>query len=76
MTAASISVERLTPEEAAEHVPQSAEWIRTQLRAGNLEGSKVGGRWVTTLEAIDALVQRGSNSTRRRRQRRIKTENA
>jgi hypothetical protein len=62
--------EYLTPEQAADRLPQfKADWFRAQLRTGRLVGSKVGGRWVTTQEALDALVESGSNSTRRRRRR-------
>jgi len=64
--------EYLTPEQAAERLPRfKAEWFRIQLRRGNLKGSKVGGRWMTTQEALDELVQSGSNSTRRRRRRAV-----
>jgi hypothetical protein len=62
--------EWLSPEQAAEELPQfKAEWFRTQLRTGRLAGSKIGGRWFTTKAALDAMVEAGSNSTRRRRQR-------
>lgn len=66
----------LTPEEAAALLPfGNADWVRAQLRAGRLRGSKVRGRWMTDKEAIDEMVAAGSNSTtrthatRRRRQR-------
>lgn len=60
----------ITPEQAAEHLPRfNAEWVRVQLRKGALEGSKVGGRWFTTEEAIKAMVARGSNNQRRRKGR-------
>ena len=59
-----------TPEQAAELFPRfKAEWFRQQLRTGNLHGSKVAGRWVTTREDIEAMIAAGSNSTRRRRRR-------
>lgn len=60
----------LTPEEAATRLPfGNADWIRMQLRAGRLAGSKVGGRWVVEEDAIDEMVQAGTNVTRRRRRR-------
>ena len=62
----------LTPEQAAERMPHfSADWFRAQLRRGTLRGSKVGGRWMTTQEALDDLVEAGSNNTRRRRKRAV-----
>ncbi|MBZ5736518.1 helix-turn-helix domain-containing protein [Nocardioides sp. TRM66260-LWL] len=63
----------LTPEQAAEQLPMSADWIREQLRNGNLAGSKVGGRWLTTQASIDEMVAAGSNSTTRARRRRRRT---
>lgn len=60
----------LTPEEAADRLPVgNADWVRMQLRAGRLRGSKVGGRWVVEEAAIHEMVEAGSNSTRRRRRR-------
>lgn len=60
----------LTPEQAAERLPfGNADWIRMQLRAGRLAGSKVGGRWVVEESAIDDMVDAGTNVTRRRRRR-------
>lgn len=60
----------ITPEQAAESLPRfNAEWIRVQLRKGALEGSKIGGRWFTTEDAIRAMVERGSNGQRRRKGR-------
>ena len=64
------TTEYLTPEQAAELLPiGNADWVRQQLRTGRLSGSKVQGRWVTTREAIAAMVEAGSNSQRRRRTR-------
>ena len=60
----------LTPEEAAGRLPVgNADWIRMQLRAGRLRGSKIGGRWLVEEAAIQEMVEAGSNSTRRRRRR-------
>jgi hypothetical protein len=60
----------LTPDEATEKLPRfNADWFRQQLRKGALRGSKVGGRWLIDESAIDEMVEAGSNSTRRRRQR-------
>jgi hypothetical protein len=61
----------LTPEDAATRLPfGNADWVRQQLRAGRLVGSKVGGRWVVEESAIDAMVAAGTNSPARRRKRR------
>lgn len=71
MTATPVS-KYLTPEQAADKLPiGNADWIRNQLRRGKLRGSKVNGRWLVEESAIDEMVDAGSNSTRRRRQRRI-----
>lgn len=60
----------LTPEEAATRLPfGNADWIRMQLRAGRLRGSKVSGRWVVEEDAIAEMVEAGTNVTRRRRRR-------
>lgn len=64
--------EYLTPEQAAQLLPfGNADWVRDQLRTGRLEGFKVAGRWMTTVEFVKAMVAGGSNSQRRRKQRRI-----
>ena len=61
----------LTPELAAARLPfGNADWIRMQLRAGRLRGSKVGGRWLVEPAAIDEMVAAGSNQQVRRRRRR------
>lgn len=60
----------LTPEQAAELLPfGNADWVRMQLRAGRLRGSKVGGRWLVEESAVAEMVEAGTNSTRRRRRR-------
>lgn len=65
-------VEWLTPEQAAELLPfGNADWVREQLRTGRLDGFKVRGRWMTTLDAVKAMVAGGSNNTRRRKQRAV-----
>lgn len=57
----------ITPEQAAELLPVgNPDWIRAQLKRGKIEGSKIGGRWVTTEAAIHAFVARSSNNTRRK----------
>ncbi len=66
-----MTVEWLTPEQAAKELPfGNADWVREQLRTGRLGGSKIAGRWMTTVEDIQAMVAAGSNSTTRRRKRR------
>lgn len=61
----------LTPEQAAERLPiGNADWVRMQLRAGRLAGSKIGGRWLVEEQAIDEMVRAASNSQTRRRRRR------
>ena len=61
----------LTPDDAARLRPSlgNPDWYREQLRLGKLHGSKVGGRWFTTLEDIDEMVEKAQNFKRRRRQR-------
>jgi len=67
----------ITPEQAAANLPRfNADWVRQQLRTGALDGTKVGGRWLTTVEAVDSLIKAGTNSTatpRRRRRRAVGT---
>jgi hypothetical protein len=66
-----VTTNYLTPEDAANLLPfGNADWIRRQLRAGNLRGSKVSGRWLVEAAAIDDMVKAGTNSTTRRRRRR------
>lgn len=61
----------LTPEQAADQLPfGNADWIRMQLRAGRLRGSKVSGRWLVEESAITEMVEAGSNAQTRRRRRR------
>lgn len=61
----------LTPEQAAELLPfGNPDWIRAQLRAGRLRGSKVGGRWLVEPAALEEMVSAGSNQQVRRRRRR------
>lgn len=63
--------EYLTPRQAAEKFPYgNTDWVRRQLQSGRLRGSRIGGRWVTTEEAIREMVEAASNSTARPRRRR------
>lgn len=58
----------ITPEQAAERLPRfTAVWVRRQLRAGSLAGSKIGGKWLTTTEAVTELIDTGSNSIKARK---------
>lgn len=61
----------LTPTLAAEQFPNlgNANWFRIQMRAGKLWAAKVGGRWMTDAEAIEAMVEAGQNFKRKRRNR-------
>ena len=62
----------LTPEQVAAdpRLPRfNADWVRKQLRAGRLRGSLVGNRWLVPEDAVDELLEAGSNDTRRRRRR-------
>jgi hypothetical protein len=68
----------LTPEQVAARTPTgNADWVRQQLRTGKLRGSKIGGAWWVSPEAVAEMVAAASNSTarpatsRRRRQRSI-----
>lgn len=68
-------VRYLTPRQAAELIPFKADWIRAQLAAGRLRGSRIGGRWLVEASAIDEMVAAASNTAgrseaaRRRRRR-------
>lgn len=65
----------LTPEQAAEKRPYgNADWYREQLRLGKLHGSKIGGRWFTTIDDINDMVDRSQNYKRKRRNRVITEE--
>ena len=62
----------LTPEQVAQdpRLPiGNADWVRKQLNAGRLEGSKVGGRWLVREDAIDTMLNGASNVARRRKKR-------
>lgn len=66
-----VSVTYLTSEEAASRLPfGNADWVRMQLRAGRLRGSKISGRWVVEESAIAEMIAAGSNDQTRRRRRR------
>lgn len=61
----------MTPEQASKLLPfGNADWIRMQLRAGRLRGSKIAGRWMVEESAITEMVEAGSNAQGRRRRRR------
>jgi excisionase family DNA binding protein len=62
----------LTPEQVAAdpRLPRyNADWIRKQLRSGNLRGSRPGGRWLIPEDAIDEMLERKSNVVRRKKKR-------
>lgn len=64
----------LTPAQAAALLPVGdAQFIRVLLGRGELKGSKVGGRWLTTHEAVTDYVASRANAApvrpRRRRAR-------
>lgn len=63
--------ELLTPAQAAKYRPAlgNADWYRIRLRTGQLHGSRVNGRWFTTLDDIDEMVEKAQNYKRRRRNR-------
>ena len=63
----------LTPEQAADLLPVgNADWIRRQLRAGVLRGSKLGGRWlVDEADVLDMVDAKANIEPRRRRRRRV-----
>lgn len=67
----------LTPEQVAERLPGTTKWwVRRELNAGRLRGSKIGARWFVPASAVDEMVAAGSNqitartNTARRRRRR------
>ena len=58
----------ITPEQAAEQLPRfTAAWVRRQLRRGSMTGSKIGGKWLTTTDAVTELIDAGSNSVKTRK---------
>lgn len=74
--------EWITPRQVAEdpRLPVgNLDFVYRALKSGQLEGSRiggrivngkqVGGRWVTTWEAVEAWISAGSNSVRRRKNR-------
>ena len=55
-------MELLTPDQFAERLPRAtAWWVRKQLTAGNIRGSKVGARWYIPADALPELIARTSN---------------
>lgn len=61
----------LTPEQVTERLPRfNAAWVRRALRTGQLRGSRIGGRWLVPEDAIDELVESGSNAIKPRKRRR------
>lgn len=61
----------LTPEQAAKLLPfGNADWIRQRLRAGELHGYKVGGRWLVDPADVRQFVAEHSTTPPRRRPRR------
>lgn len=64
----------LNPEQFAERLPGvSSWWVRRELVAGRIRGSKVGRRWFIPEDALAELVSDNSNreAPRKRRQRNI-----
>jgi hypothetical protein len=64
----------LNPDEFAARLPGvSAWWVRRELAAGRIRGSKIGRRWFIPEDALTELVQINSNreAPRKRRQRNI-----
>lgn len=67
----------LSPEEFAAQLSGrghkvSAYWVREELKAGRVRGSKIRRRWFVPEDALDELVKTTSNQaapTRRRRKR-------
>ena len=63
----------LTPEQTAERLQVTPWFVRRELHAGRLRGSKVGNRWRVPETALDDYLTATSNvpesPTRRRRRR-------
>ncbi len=53
----------LTIEETATRLRVTPETIRRQLRAGRLEGAKVGAKWLIKPETVDQLLRPTGKST-------------
>lgn len=52
----------LTPDEFAERLPgASGWWVRQQLNAGKIRGSKIGNRWFIPESSLAELVADNSN---------------
>lgn len=52
----------LSPEEFADRLPGvSATWVRRELVAGRIRGSKIGSRWFIPEDALSELVSKTSN---------------
>lgn len=70
-----MSAQLLTLGEAATQLRCTDWYLRRELAAGRLRGSKIGGRWLVTQQAIEAYVADRANvrpaptGTRRRRRR-------
>lgn len=63
--------EYLTPAQVADLLPGvTVGWVRDQLAAGTLRGSKVGARWFIPAAAVDEMMAAASNAPTRRRRRR------
>lgn len=64
----------LSPDEFAERLPRvSGWWVRQELNAGRIRGSKIGRRWFIPEDALEELVQVNSNreAPRKRRLRNV-----
>lgn len=52
----------LTPDEFADRLPGvTGYWVRRELKAGRIRGSKIGSRWFVPEDALDELVANASN---------------
>ncbi len=55
-----ISIEKkvLNPKEAAEILGVSSSTIRRWMREKTIVGSKIGGRWMITIDQVEKIIQK------------------
>lgn len=49
--------------EASKSTPYSSDYLGLLVRKGRLEGEKIGGKWYTTKEAVQAYIQQAAQAS-------------